>query len=51
MRAAKTIELSEDTKCELRALPKRRRVEIRLQQRAPVALLAAQWASEQQHTL
>ncbi len=42
MRIAKTIELSQDTECELRLLAKRRRVEARLQQRALVVLLAAQ---------
>jgi len=42
MRVAKTIELDEHTERELRVLAKRRRVEVRLQQRARVILLAAQ---------
>ena len=42
MRVAKTIELDECTERELRALAKRRTVEVRLQQRALVVLLAAQ---------
>lgn len=41
MRVAKTIELDEHTERELRALVRRRRVEVRLQQRALVVLLAA----------
>ncbi len=42
MRVAKAIELQEDTERELRVLAKRRRVEVRLQQRARVILLAAE---------
>jgi transposase len=42
MRVAKTIELNDDTERELRALTKGRRVEVRLQQRALVVLLAAE---------
>lgn len=42
MRVAKTIELNESTERELRVLAKRRTVEVRLQQRALVVLLAAE---------
>jgi transposase len=42
MRVAKKIELDEQIERELRALAKRRRVEVRIQQRALVVLLAAQ---------
>ena len=42
MRVAKTIELDEHTKRQLRVLAKARRVEARLQQRALVILLAAE---------
>lgn len=42
MRVAKTIELNDDTERELRSLTKGRRVEVRLQQRALVILLAAE---------
>ena len=42
MRVAKTIELDEDAERELRVLAKRRRIEVRLHQRALVVLLAAQ---------
>jgi transposase len=42
MRVAKTIELNDDTRRELRSLTKGRRVEVRLQQRALVILLAAE---------
>jgi transposase len=42
MRVAKPIELNDDTERELRSLTKGRRVEVRLQQRALVNLLAAE---------
>jgi transposase len=42
MRVAKTIELTSETARELRSLSKGRRVEVRLQQRALVILLAAE---------
>ncbi len=48
MRVAKTIEIDEHTERELRALAKRRRVEVRLQQRARVILLAAEsWQNKE----
>ncbi len=41
MRVAKTIELDAQTQRELRALSQRKRIEVRLQQRARIVLLAA----------
>ncbi|MCZ8158457.1 MAG: helix-turn-helix domain-containing protein, partial [Rhizobiaceae bacterium] len=41
MRVAKTIELDEQTDRELRVLSQRKRIEVRLQQRARIVLLAA----------
>ena len=41
MRVAKTIELDAQTEHELRVLSKRKRIEVRLQQRARIVLLAA----------
>ena len=41
MRVAKTIELDAQTERELRALSQRKRIEVRLQQRARIVLLAA----------
>jgi hypothetical protein len=49
MRVAKTIKLDENTERELRVLAKRWRVEVRVQQRALVVLLAAPGAAEQGH--
>ena len=46
MRVAKTIELDEDAERELRVLAKRRRIEVRLHQRALVVLLAAPITTE-----
>ena len=41
MRVAKTVELDAQTERELRVLSQRRRIEVRLQQRARIVLLAA----------
>ena len=41
MRVAKTIELDAQTERELRVLSQRKRIEVRLQQRACIVLLAA----------
>ena len=41
MRVAKTIELDAQTERELRVLSQRKRIEVRLQQRARIVLLAA----------
>lgn len=42
MRVAKTIELDAQTDREVRVLSQRKRIEVRLQQRARIVLLAAQ---------